>query len=61
MNQELQEYVAKVEAFEIDPGDKRLDFTGRLARENNWSYRLAERVILSTNGSVFLRCVQVTE
>ena len=45
MNQELQEYVAKVEAFEIDPGDKRLDFTGRLARENNWSYRLAERVI----------------
>ena len=41
MNQELQEYVAKVEAFEIDPGDKRLDFTGRLARENNWSYRLS--------------------
>ena len=45
MNQELQQYVEKVEAFEIDPGDKRLDFTGRLARENNWSYRLSERVI----------------
>ncbi len=35
MNQELQDYVGNVEAFEIDPGDKRLDFTGRLARENN--------------------------
>ena len=32
-------------SIEINPGDKRLDFTGRLARENNWSYRLAERVI----------------
>lgn len=29
MNQELQDYVANVEAFEIDPGEKGLGFTGR--------------------------------
>ncbi|MEM9365367.1 MAG: TIGR04222 domain-containing membrane protein [Planctomycetota bacterium] len=41
----LEAFARRVEAFEIDPGDKALSFTARLARENDWTLELAARVI----------------
>jgi len=46
MKEDLQEYIDRVEAFEIDPGDQQLEFTDRLARENDWTRRFSERVIV---------------
>lgn len=45
MSETLQAFVRRVEAFEIDPGEKVLRFADRLARENDWSLAFAERVI----------------
>ncbi|MEM6692018.1 MAG: hypothetical protein AAF664_21495, partial [Planctomycetota bacterium] len=44
--QALKAFIDRVEAFEIDPGEKSLTFRGRLARENSWTQVFAERVIL---------------
>jgi uncharacterized protein (TIGR04222 family) len=43
---ELQEFIRLVESFEIDPGNKALSFSSRLARENNWTVEFAERVVV---------------
>ncbi|HBE72119.1 MAG TPA: hypothetical protein DDW52_28615, partial [Planctomycetaceae bacterium] len=45
MSEELQAFVARVEQFEIDPGDKSLRFVDRLARENSWTRSFAQRVV----------------
>ena len=43
---DLQPYIEAVEQFEIDPGEKRLTFVDRLARENNWTRDFSARVVL---------------
>ncbi|WP_164101853.1 TIGR04222 domain-containing membrane protein [Candidatus Laterigemmans baculatus] len=45
MNESLKEYVARVEAFEIDSDSKTLRFVDRLARENRWTVGYASRVV----------------
>ena len=42
---EIQQLIDRVEAFEIDPGEKSLSFASRLARENRWTIPFSERVI----------------
>ncbi|MEL6106615.1 MAG: TIGR04222 domain-containing membrane protein [Planctomycetota bacterium] len=41
----FEAFARRVERFDIDPGDKALSFTDRLARENDWTRGLAARVV----------------
>jgi uncharacterized protein (TIGR04222 family) len=45
MQDEVRQLIDRVEAYEIDPGDKALGFAERLARENRWSVAYSQRVI----------------
>lgn len=45
MQEDLKCLIERVEAFEIDPGEKALGFAQRLARENRWTVDFSLRVI----------------
>lgn len=45
MNEDIRQLTDRVDAFEIDPGEKALGFAQRLARENRWTVVYAQRVI----------------
>ncbi|UUO09018.1 hypothetical protein M4951_12040 [Blastopirellula sp. J2-11] len=54
MNEDQRELWRKIERFSIDEGDEQLTFARRLARENGWSLRFAERVVEEYKRFVFL-------
>jgi uncharacterized protein (TIGR04222 family) len=45
MNEDIRQLIHRVDAFEIDPGEKALGFEHRLARENRWTVAYAQRVM----------------
>jgi hypothetical protein len=46
----------RLDEFSIDSGDEVLTFARRLARENGWSVKFAQRVVLEYKRFVFLCC-----
>lgn len=45
MHEDLRQLIDRVEAFDIDPGEKILGYAARLARENRWSIEHAHKVV----------------
>ncbi|MEW8028454.1 MAG: hypothetical protein AB2792_19715 [Candidatus Thiodiazotropha sp.] len=50
-----------IELFQIDDGEASLSFCTRLARENDWSVRYAERVIAEYRRFIYLAAVSKNE
>lgn len=57
MNKEEVELFDRIMEFSIDEGDEQFTFMRRLARDNGWTYRFADRVIEEYKKFVFLGMV----
>jgi hypothetical protein len=57
MSPEQNDLWQKIRNFELDDPGASLSFTGRLARENGWSFEYTVRVVDEYKKFIFLQCI----